>query len=70
MRACRREGDPERIDERAELRAAFTDALHAIGERVAAARAHFDLGRDQLTDEVRLELGSHGRLLHVLEATE
>src|SRR5581483_9611815 len=33
-----------------------------------AARAHLDLGRDQLADQVRLDVRAGGERLHVLEA--
>ena len=66
----RREAEAERVDERAELRAALAQALGALRERVAAAGADLDLGGDQLADEVRLELGAPRGLLHLLEAVD
>ena len=70
MRAGRREPDAERIGERAQLRAPLADALHALGERVAAAGAHLGLGCDQLADEMRLELGAAPRPADLLEAAD
>src|SRR2546429_7024188 len=70
MRSDRREGDAERIDERTELRTTLTDALHAVCERFAAACAHLDLGRDQLADEMRLDVGPDRGLLHILEPAD
>ena len=68
MRAGGREPDAERVGERAELRAALADALHAFRERLATAGAHLGLRRDQLADEMRFEFGADRGLLHVLEA--
>ena len=59
-----REPEAERVDERAQLRAALAEPLGALRERLAAAGADLDLGGDQLADEVRLELGAPRRLLH------
>src|SRR5439155_22227418 len=70
VRARRRECDAKRIYERTKLRATLPDELHAIGERVTAAGAHLGFGCDQLTDEVRLDLGADRRLLHVFEAVD
>ena len=56
--AGRAERDPARLDERPELFAALAEERSRVGERVAAAGADLDLGRDQLADEMRLELGA------------
>src|SRR5581483_11453088 len=70
MRAGRRQPDAERVDEGAQLGAALADAFDAVGEGVAAAGADLDLRRDQLTDEMRLEVGAPRRLLHLFEAVD
>ncbi len=70
VRAGGREPDAERVDEAAQLDAPLADLLRRLGERVAPARAHLDLGGDQLSDEVRLEVGALRGVPHVLEAVE
>src|SRR4051812_17456360 len=70
MGAGRGKAYSERIRQRAKLRAPFADALHAVDEGLAAPGAHLRLGRDQLADEMRLELGADGRLLDLLEAAD
>src|SRR4051794_16659039 len=66
MRAGRRQRDTDRVRECAQLRAAFPHALGAFGEGVAAPCPDLDLRRDQLADEVRLELGAARSVLEVL----
>ena len=70
MRAGRAERDAARLDERAELLPALAEERRGVGERVAAAGADLDLGRDQLADEMRLELGARRRFLQLLEAVD
>ncbi len=70
MRPDRAEREAERFGELRDLAPALGDARRDLDERVAAARAHLDLGRDQLTDEVRLEIGAAGSGLQILEAVD
>ena len=42
-------------------------AARCLGEALAAARPHLDLGRDQLTDDVRREVGLDRRGVQLLE---
>ena len=65
-----RERDPARLDELAELLPALAEERSRVGEGVAAAGADLDLRRDQLADEMRLELGSPRRFLELLEAVD
>ena len=68
MRAGGAERDPVRLGERPELLPPLPDQRRGVGERVAAPGADLDLGGDQLTDEMRLELRPQRRLLQLLEA--
>ena len=51
------EGELQLARERVQLRAALRHRGRGLGEVDAPAGAHLDLGRDQLTDEVRREVG-------------
>src|SRR5262249_31350828 len=51
-----------------ELRSALGHPLGRLGEGEAAAGLDLDLGRDQLADEVLVELRARGRLFQLLEA--
>ena len=70
MRAGRAERDPERIDERLQLRPALGHRRGNLGEALAAPGLDLDLGRDQLADEVRLERRPLRRRLHLLEPVD
>ena len=62
------EGDSELLGERGQLRASLGQSNGDLGEGVATARADFDLGCDQLADEVLFELRPLGGRLQLLEA--
>ena len=68
MGADRGERDPEAARELVELCAPLADLRGRLGEAVAAARANFDLGGNQLADEVLFEGRSLGGRLQLLEA--
>ncbi len=68
VRAGRAEREAEAVGELAELGTALGDERDRVGEGLAAARPDLDLGRDQLTDEMRLELGALRGCLQLLEA--
>src|SRR6185503_3934875 len=70
VRAGRGEGDSPRLDELPELLPALAEERSRVGEGVAAAGADLDLRRNQLADEMRLELGSPRRFLELLEAVD
>src|SRR5258708_24583511 len=70
MRRDRREADPDAVRERTKLRAALPERGGRLGERLAAAGPHLDLGGDQLADEMRLDVGALRRLLQVFEAVD
>ena len=57
MRAGRAQRQPERLDERGELRAPLGHRGRHVGEGLAPPRLDLHLRGDQLADEVRLELG-------------
>jgi hypothetical protein len=57
MRADGAERDVERAGELEQLPPALGHRRRRLGEGLAAARAHLDLGRDQLADEVLFHLG-------------
>ena len=59
---------PSAVGELAELGTALGHARGRVGEGLAAARPDLDLGRDQLADEMRLELGALRGRLQLLEA--
>src|SRR5688572_7590646 len=67
VRTCRREEDAMPVGELPQLAAAFRDADSGLRERVAASRADLDLRRDQLADEVLVELSASGRRMQFLE---
>ena len=58
VRAGGAERDAEPVGELDELLAPLAHARGRLGERLAAAGPHLDLGGDQLADEVLLELGA------------
>ena len=64
------ERDPALLGEGPELLPTLTDERRSIRERVAAAGTDLDLGRDQLADEMRLELSPLRRFLELLEAVD
>ena len=68
VRAGRAESEAEPVRELLQLGAALRDQGGHVGEGLAAACSDLDLRRDQLTDEVRLELGALGGGLQLLEA--
>jgi hypothetical protein len=68
MRAGRGEQDAVVVCELSQLASAFGDTRRRFRERLAAARPHLDLGRDQLADKVLVELSAPGRRLQLLEA--
>jgi hypothetical protein len=68
MSARGAEEQPHRLDERLELSAALGHHAGDVRERLAAPRAHLDLGRDQLPDEMVFECRSPRGSLDVLEA--
>ncbi len=70
MRSGRCQRDAERLHELAELPAPLAQLRGRVRERVAAAGADLDLRRDQLADEVRLELRPPRRFLQLLEAVD
>ena len=70
MRAGGAERDPARLGDVAELLPPLAEQRRGLGERVAAPGADLDLGRDQLADEVRLELRAERGLLELLEAVD
>ena len=61
VRAGRAERDPEPVRELGQLGAPLAQRLRRLGEALAAAGLDLDLGRDQLADEMRLELGAARR---------
>ena len=64
VRAGRAEREPERLDERGELRAALGHAARRTSAKlVAATGLDLDLGCDQLADEMRLDGRPGGRRL-------
>ena len=70
VRAGRAERQPHRLDEGAQLGASLDERRRHVGEALAAPRLHLHLGRDQLTDEIRLERRPGGGRLDVLEAVD
>ena len=69
MSARRAEDDLEARGE-LELPAPLRHGGRRLGERLAAPRAHLDLGRDQLTDEMGLERRADGSGRDLLEAVD
>ena len=61
---------PSAVDEAAKLLAAGAHERGGLGEALAAAGLDLDLGRDELADEVLLELGAARGGLHLLEAVD
>ena len=61
------ERDTVRIRERAELHATLRHPLRGLAERLAPARLHLDLGRDQLAHQMLVELALCGAGLEFLE---
>src|SRR5436305_14454397 len=57
-----------RVDERSELRSPFGHPHSSLGEGVTASGLDLDFGRDQLTDEMVLELRAGRGRLQFLEA--
>src|SRR6266536_2222175 len=70
VRGDGRETDAEAVRERTQLRPALAQSVDRLGEGVATAGAHLDLGCDQLADEVRLELRAPRGPLELLEAVD
>ena len=70
VRADRAEQHALVARERVQLRAALGHLRGRLAELGALAGAHLDLGRDQLADEVRLEVGAARRRLEILEAVD
>ena len=62
------EGHAQLVGELPQLGPPLGDSRHDLGERLAPAGPDLDLGRDQLPDEMRLELGALRGGLEVLEA--
>jgi hypothetical protein len=68
MRACRPEREAELRGDGLKLRAPLDHERGSLGEVGALAGADLCLRRDQLADEVRLDLRPHRSGLHLLEA--
>src|SRR5713226_3797313 len=67
MSAGRREPDSEAVGQLPELRSPFGHSLGRFGEVRATSRLDLDLRRDQLADEVLVELRSRRPSLQLLE---
>ena len=68
MGAGRAELEPDLARQGLELRTALGDLRRRLAEVGALAGAHLDLRRDQLADEMRLDVGPDRGRLHLLEA--
>ena len=68
MRRRAAEGDRELARDRVDLPAALSHRGRDLAEPRALARSHLDLGRDQLSDDVRRKVGLDRRRIDVLES--